>query len=78
MSPASFAGKDGKPRRGKPYKRDFGVPPAKAQDSFTDPESRIMKRAGGGFDYCFNAQTAVDEAALFHRNFAFYVFVIEI
>jgi transposase len=56
-------GKDGKPKRGKPYQRDFGVPPAKAQDSFTDPESRIMKRAGGGFDYCYNAQTAVDEAA---------------
>ena len=55
-------GPDGKPKGGKPYQRDFGVPPAKAQDSFTDPESRIMKRAGGGFDYCFNAQTAVDEA----------------
>jgi len=56
-------GKDGKPKRGKPYQRDFGVPAPKAQDSFTDPESRIMKRAGGGFDYCYNAQTAVDEAA---------------
>ena len=55
--------KEGKPKRGKPYQRDFGVPPAKAQDSFTDPESRIMKRAGGGFDYSYNAQTAVDEAA---------------
>ena len=55
--------KDGKPKGGKPYKRDFGVPEAKAQDSFTDPESRIMKRAGGGFDYAFNAQTAVDETA---------------
>ena len=54
--------KDGKPKGGKPYQRDFGVPPPKAQDSFTDPESRIMKRAGGGFDYSFNAQTAVDEA----------------
>jgi hypothetical protein len=42
--------KDGKPKGGKPYQRDFGVPAAKAQDSFTDPESRIMKRAGGGFD----------------------------
>jgi len=56
-------GPDGKPKGGKPYQRDFGVPAAKAQDSFTDPDSRIMKRAGGGFDYCFNAQTAVDEAA---------------
>lgn len=55
--------KDGKPKGGKPYQRDFGVPPPKAQDSFTDPESRIMKRAGGGFDYAYNAQTAVDETA---------------
>ena len=55
--------KDGKPKGGKPYQRDFGVPPPKAQDSFTDPQSRIMKRAGGGFDYSYNAQTAVDETA---------------
>ena len=55
--------KDGKPKGGRPYQRDFGVPAPKAQDSFTDPESRIMKRAGGGFDYSYNAQTAVDETA---------------
>lgn len=56
--------KDGKPKkRGKSYERDFGVPPAKAQDSFTDPQARVMKRAGGGFDYSYNAQTAVDETA---------------
>jgi len=55
--------KDGKPKGGKPYQRDFGVPAPKAQDSFTDPESRIMKRAGGGFDYSYNAQTVVDETA---------------
>jgi transposase/IS5 family transposase len=55
--------RNGKPKGGKSYQRDFGVPPAKAQDSFTDPESRIMKRAGGGFDYSYNAQTAVDETA---------------
>jgi transposase/IS5 family transposase len=55
--------KNGKPKGGKSFQRDFGVPPAKAQDSFTDPESRIMKRAGGGFDYSYNAQTAVDETA---------------
>lgn len=53
----------GKPKGGKPYQRDFGVPAAKAQDSFTDPQARIMKRAGGGFDYAYNAQTAVDETA---------------
>ena len=42
-------GKDGKPKGGR-YKREFGVPEDKAQDNFTDPDSRIMKRAGGGFD----------------------------
>ncbi len=55
-------GKDGKPKGAKPYQRDFGVTPPRARFSFTDPEGRIMKRAGGGFDYCYNAQTAVDEA----------------
>jgi transposase len=51
------------PPRGRRYKREFGVPEDKAQESFTDPDSRIMKRAGGGFDASYNAQTAVDEAA---------------
>jgi len=53
---------DDKPRGGR-YKREFGVPQDKAQDNFTDPDSRIMKRAGGGFDASYNAQTAVDDAA---------------
>ena len=53
---------DGKPT-GARYKREFGVPEPKAQDNFTDPDSRIMKRAGGGFEASYNAQTAVDEAA---------------
>jgi hypothetical protein len=53
---------DDKPRGGR-YKREFGVPEDKAQDNFTDPHSRIMKRAGGGFDASYNAQTAVDDAA---------------
>lgn len=35
----------------------------KAQDNFTDPESRIMRRAGGGFDPAHNGQTAVDDKA---------------
>jgi transposase len=52
----------GNPTGGR-YKREFGVPEAKAQDNFTDPDSRIMKRAGGGFDASYNAQTAVDDAA---------------
>jgi transposase len=53
---------DDKPRGGR-YKREFGVPEDKAQDNFTDPDSRIMKRAGGGFDASYNAQTAVDDTA---------------
>ena len=53
---------DGNPKGGR-YKREFGVPEPKAQDNFTDPASRIMKRAGGGFDPCYNAQTAVDDTA---------------
>ena len=56
-------GKDGKATPGRPYKRAFGVPEERAQESFTDPDSRVMKRAGGGFDFQFNAQTAVDGAA---------------
>lgn len=55
-------GKDGKPKGGR-YKREFGVPQDKSQESFTDPDSRVMKRAGGGFDYSYNAQTAVDQTA---------------
>jgi hypothetical protein len=51
------------PPRGGRYKREFGVPEDKAQDNFTDPDSRIMKRAGGGFDASYNAQTAVDDEA---------------
>ena len=55
-------GPDGRPKGGR-YQREFGVPEDKAQENFTDPDSRIMKRAGGGFDPSYNAQTAVDEAA---------------
>ena len=54
--------KDGKPKGGR-YKRDFGVPKDNVQESFTDTDSRIMKRAGGGYDYSYNAHTAVDEAS---------------
>jgi hypothetical protein len=55
-------GPDGKPKGGR-YKRPFGVPKDKDQDNFTDPDSRLMPRSGGGFDAGYNAQTAVDEAA---------------
>lgn len=54
---------DGKPKKGPRYQREFGEPKPKAQENFTDPDSRIMKRTGGGFDYCYNAQTAVDDVA---------------
>jgi transposase len=55
--------RDGNPKKGPLYKRAFGVPKPKAQENFTDPDSRIMKRAGGGFDYCYNAHAAVDDTA---------------
>lgn len=41
-------------------KRAFGVPEDKAQDNFTDPQSRIMKTADS-FQQGYNAQAAVDE-----------------
>ena len=53
---------DGNPKGGR-YKREFGEPEPKAQENFTDPASRIMKRTGGGFDPSYNAQTAVDDTA---------------
>ena len=51
-------GDEGK-KRGPAFKRPFGEPAPKAQDNFTDPDSRIMKTSAG-FEQCFNAQTAVD------------------
>jgi transposase len=44
---------------GRPFKHPFGVPEDKAQDNFTDPQSRIMKM-GGSFEQCYNAQAVVD------------------
>jgi transposase len=37
------------------------VVPDRAQRSFTDPDSRIMKTSDGSFHYCFNGQAVVDE-----------------
>jgi transposase len=48
------------PRGGPNFARDFGVPEDKAQDNFTDPQSRIMKTSAKGFEQCYNAQIAVD------------------
>ena len=54
---------DGRPKGGgRSFKRAFGVPPEKAQENFTDPESRIMKTATG-FEQSYNAQVAVDGTA---------------
>lgn len=44
---------------GRPFNRPFGEPEDKAQDNFTDPDSRIMKLRGA-FEQCYNAQAAVD------------------
>lgn len=48
-------GADGKPNRGR-HEREFGVPEDPAQENFTDPNSRIMKRAGARFDPAYNSQ----------------------
>ena len=50
------------PKGGRPYKRDYGEPQDKAQDNFTDPESRIMKTSSEGFQQCYNAHMAVEGA----------------
>jgi len=55
-------GDGGRPegKKGQPFKKEFGQPREKAQDNFTDPESRIMK-AGNAFEQSYNAQACVDE-----------------
>jgi transposase len=45
---------------GRRCKRALGEPPEKAQENFTDPESRIMMTTDG-YQQCYNAQAAVDE-----------------
>jgi len=48
------------PKGGRAYKREHGEPEEKAQDNFTDPQSRIMKTSAEGFQQCYNAQVAVE------------------
>ena len=43
-------------------KNDDDEPPAKMQDNFTDPESRIMKTSNG-FEQCYNAQISVESSS---------------
>lgn len=49
-------------KAGRPFKRPYAQPEPKAQDNFTDPDSRIMKTSAG-FEQCYNGQTAVDAHA---------------
>ncbi len=48
------------PKGGRPYKREYGKPDDRAQDNFTDCESRIMKTSSEGYQQCYNAQVVVD------------------
>jgi transposase len=66
---AQFAAKQAeRERRKKEGRRSGGPPPAppspgvdpKAQVNLTDPDSRIMRVQGQGFEQCYNAQLAVD------------------
>jgi len=50
------------PRGGPNFKREFGEPKEKAQENFTDPDSRIMM-SKGSFQQCYNSQIAVDDGS---------------
>lgn len=50
------------PRGGRKFKREFGEPKEKAQENFTDPDSRIMM-SKGSFQQCYNPQIAVDDGS---------------
>ncbi|MGH8524123.1 MAG: IS1182 family transposase [Gammaproteobacteria bacterium] len=50
----------GKKPRGTPPAPPTPAPRAKDQINLTDPDSRIMPTAGGGFEQSYNAQAAVD------------------
>jgi hypothetical protein len=51
-----------KPTCGRPPKTPPGQPEPKAQENFTDPESRIMVNGDKAFVQAYNGQIAVDEA----------------
>ena len=51
---------EGKSRRGREPAPISQAPNDKDQTSFTDATSKVMKRSNKGFDYCYNAQAAVD------------------
>jgi len=51
-----------KPTRGRPPQTPPGQPEPKAQENFTDPDSRIMVNGDKAFVEAYNGQIAVDEA----------------
>ena len=53
---------EGRQRRGQEPAPVDPTPADKAQTSFTDEESKIMKQNNKGFDYSYNAQAVVDGA----------------
>jgi transposase len=53
---------EGRKRRGKEPAPIDPTPEDKAQTSFTDAESKVMKQSNKGFDYSYNAQAVVDGA----------------
>ena len=58
------AQRTGNKPRGKPPAPPSAGVRADDQINLTDPDSRIMPVAGGGFEQCYNAQAAVDVATL--------------
>ena len=53
-----------KPTRGRPPETPPGQPEPKAQENFTDPESRIMVNGDKAFVQAYNGQIAVNEAQI--------------
>ena len=54
--PRAKARTEAQPEGRSALQADHGEPDGKAQDNFTDPESRIMKTSQEGFQQCYNAQ----------------------
>jgi transposase len=48
---------------GSPPRQHSGTPEPKAQENFTDPDSRIMQDGSGAYQQCYNAALAVDSTA---------------
>ena len=58
------ARRSGRKPRGRAPEPPTPGPRADDQYNFTDPDSRIMKSSGAGFEQAYNAQVAVDQASL--------------